>query len=66
MSHKEASVTGAWLEHHAPGDRRFLKIGDVGLESGETLQDVTIAYQSWGKLNENKELMFDALNCGCT
>ena len=51
MSHKEAPVTGAWLEHHAPGDRRFLKIGDVGLESGETLEDVTIAYQSWGELN---------------
>ncbi len=55
MSHKEAPVTGAWLEHHAPGDRRFLKIGDVGLESGETLEDVTIAFQSWGELNEKKD-----------
>ncbi len=27
-----APVTGAWLEDHAPGDRRFIKIGDVGLE----------------------------------
>ena len=55
MVHGIASVTGAWLEDHAPGDRAFLKIGDVPLESGETLEDVTIAYQSWGELNENKD-----------
>ena len=55
MTHPIAPVTGAWLEHHAPGDRRFLKIGDVPLESGETLHDVTIAYQSWGVLSENKD-----------
>ena len=48
-------VTGAWLESHAHGDRRFLKIGDVPLESGEVLEDVTIAYQSWGELNSNKD-----------
>ena len=55
MTHGIASVTGAWLEDHDPGDRAFLKIGDVPLESGEILKDVTIAYQSWGVLNENKD-----------
>ena len=55
MSQINALVTGAWLEDHAPGDRRFIKIGDVGLEDGEVLTDVTIAYQSWGELNENKD-----------
>ena len=55
MTHGIASVTGAWLEDHEPGNRRFLKIGDIALESGETLQDITIAYQSWGQLNENKD-----------
>ena len=55
MRHINASVTGAWLEHHAPGDRRFLKIGDVALEDGEVLKDVTIAYQSWGELNARKD-----------
>jgi homoserine O-acetyltransferase len=55
MSLTNASITGAWLEDHAPGNRRFLKIGDVLLEDGEVLKDVTIAYQSWGKLNENKD-----------
>ena len=55
MSHINVWVTGAWLEDHAPGDRRFLKIGDVPLENGETLEDVTIAYQSWGELNSNRD-----------
>jgi len=47
-------VTGAWLETHAPGDRLFINIGDLLLESGETLKDITIAYQSWGTLNAEK------------
>ncbi|MBM3722642.1 MAG: homoserine O-acetyltransferase [Actinobacteria bacterium] len=46
-------VTGAWLESHDPGARVFHKLGDLTLESGETLPDVTIAYQSWGTLNED-------------
>jgi homoserine O-acetyltransferase len=50
----ERLVTGAWLEDHDPGDRRFLKIGDLLLESGEVLPDVTIAYQTWGELNADK------------
>jgi homoserine O-acetyltransferase len=53
--HMSELVTGAWLETHAHGDRRFLKIGDVPLESGEVLEDVVIAYQSWGELNSNKD-----------
>ena len=52
MSQSKALVTGAWLETHAPGDRLFINIGDVLLEDGETLEDVTIAYQSWGSLND--------------
>ena len=47
-------VTGAWLESHDPGARQFLKIGDLLLESGEKLADITIAYQTWGKLNSEK------------
>jgi len=58
MSQINAPVTGAWLEDHAPGDRRFIKIGDVGLEDGEVLKDVTIAYQSWGELNQIKIMRF--------
>ena len=55
MSQTKALVTGAWLETHAPGDRLFINIGDLLLEDGETLEDVTIAYQSWGVLNAHKD-----------
>ena len=51
----EVLSTGAWLEHHAPGDRLFHNIGDLLLESGETLRNITIAYQSWGVLNAEKD-----------
>jgi homoserine O-acetyltransferase len=48
-------VTGAWLETHAPGDRLFVNIGGLLLESGERLENITIAYQSWGTLNERAD-----------
>ena len=48
------ATTGAWLEFHDPGFRRFHKLGDLQLESGETLPDVTIAYQTWGELNSDR------------
>ena len=47
----EYLVTGAWLESYDPGDRLFLNIGDLELESGETLVNTVLAYQTWGKLN---------------
>ena len=50
----ELPVTGAWREGDDPGERKFLKLGDLALESGETLPDVTIAYQEWGELNADK------------
>lgn len=47
-----SDVTGAWLESYDPGDRQFIKIGFLLLENGQTLSDITIAYQTWGRLNE--------------
>ena len=47
-------VTGAWLEHHDPGERQFITLDSLPLESGEILAPVTIAYQSWGKLNTDR------------
>jgi len=55
MSNSKQPVTGAWLESHDSGDRLFLKIGDLELESGEVLSDITIAYQTWGTLNEDRD-----------
>ncbi len=48
------NVTGAFLAGDDPGERKFIKIGFLLLESGETLPDITIAYQSWGTLNHDK------------
>ena len=50
-----SNVTGAWLPHEEPEARQFIKIGFLLLESGETLPDITIAYQSWGELNPAKD-----------
>ncbi len=44
--HPGPDVTGAWLEFDDPGERKFVKIGYLLLESGEVLPDITIAYQS--------------------
>lgn len=52
-NNSNSAVTGAWLETHDSGDRQFLKLGDLELESGEKLLDTTIAYQIWGKLNSS-------------
>jgi len=52
--HGRELVTGAWLEGDDPGDRIFIDIGDLELESGEILPNVRIAYQTWGSLNEEK------------
>lgn len=48
------SVTGAWLETHDPGERKFIGIGDLTLESGAVIPDVSIAYQTFGKLNSDR------------
>jgi len=42
MSKVNPAVTGAWLEYHDPGDRQFLKIGDLTLESGQVLQNIIL------------------------
>jgi homoserine O-acetyltransferase len=43
--------SGAWRTGDHPGDRQFVPIGDLPLESGATLPGITIAYESWGELN---------------
>ncbi|TRZ84500.1 MAG: homoserine O-acetyltransferase [Streptomycetaceae bacterium] len=48
-------VTGAWLEGDDPGERKFLTVPSLLLENGDRLEEVTIAYQSWGVLNEARD-----------
>ena len=45
-----AAPTGAWRPEHGVGDRRFARIGDLELDSGAVLEDVTMAYETWGTL----------------
>ncbi|HKX66988.1 MAG TPA: homoserine O-acetyltransferase [Intrasporangium sp.] len=46
-----ARLGGAWLPGDPMGSRRFAEIGEVGLERGGTIGDVTVAYETWGTLN---------------
>jgi homoserine O-acetyltransferase len=43
-------ATGAWRVGDDPGDRRFAGIGDLELERGGAIPNVTLAYETWGEL----------------
>ena len=44
-------ATGAWRVGDDPGHRRFAGIGDLALERGGDIPNVTLAYESWGELS---------------
>ncbi|MGI9029683.1 MAG: homoserine O-acetyltransferase MetX [Ilumatobacteraceae bacterium] len=45
--------TGAWLPGDAPGHRQFLTVAPkLALDGGRALGDVTVAYETWGRLDE--------------
>jgi len=49
-------VTGAWQPGDDPGGRRFVTFATehpFAVESGATLRDVTVAYETWGTLNSD-------------
>src|SRR5699024_7842198 len=55
---------GAWHPRYGAGERRFAGIGALELESGAVLEDVTLAYESWGQLaadRSNAVLVLHAL-----
>lgn len=59
-----APVTGAWREDDDPGHRRFREVGDLQLESRCVLPDVRLAFETWGRLDEqpsNDVLVLHAL-----
>ena len=48
-------VGGAWRQGDPVGSRRFAQVGDVALERGGTIGDVTVAYETWGTLNATRD-----------
>jgi len=57
-------ATGAWREGDPVGERLFARIGPLAFESGRSLSDVVIAYETWGTLDAdagNAVLLLHAL-----
>lgn len=48
-------VSGAWREGDPVGHRRFASVGDVALERGGVIPGVTVAYETWGRLNDRAD-----------
>lgn len=48
-------ATGAWRVGDPIGQRRFTPAFELALESGQQLERVTLAYESWGKLNQHAD-----------
>lgn len=46
--------TALWRDGDHPGERRFVSIGRLELESGESLPDVVLAYETWGRLSPER------------
>lgn len=56
-------ATGAWREGDPAGNRQFADLGEILLDTGRQLP-VTVAYETWGELNEagdNAVLVLHAL-----
>lgn len=47
--------SAAWRDGDEPGDRHFHSVGHLRLESGESLPDVVLAYETWGRLSPERD-----------
>lgn len=47
-------ASGAWFETDPVGQRQFFTFGPLELEAGGVLPSVTLAYETWGALNEDR------------
>ena len=57
-------ASGAWREGDPVGSRRFVAVGGIDLELGGHLDEVTVAYETWGELapdGSNAVLVLHAL-----
>jgi len=46
-------ATGAWRDGDPAGERSFANIGNLALESGKTLAQAKLAFETWGTLNKD-------------
>lgn len=57
MTRHDYPATGAWLPGNSVGRRRFVHFAEnhpFALDGGTTLQNVSLAYETWGVLNESR------------
>ena len=57
MTRHDYLATGAWHAGLPSGTRKFLHFPaerPIALDNSKTLQDVTVAYETWGELNKDK------------
>jgi len=47
-------ASGAWREGDPIGNRKFAKFKNFKLENGFVFDEITVAYETWGELNQNK------------
>ena len=47
-------ASGAWRVGDNLGDRKFSQVFSLPLESGETLNQAVLSYETWGELNATK------------
>ena len=52
-------VTGAWLEGMPAAFRKFVDLGPFELESGVTLPNVRVAYETWGTFTGNNAVLVE-------
>ncbi|KGN36307.1 homoserine O-acetyltransferase MetX [Knoellia subterranea] len=55
MTITDLPTASFWRPGDPPGDRLFASVGALDLERGGHLPDVTVAYETWGRLNAARD-----------